>query len=148
LTALDSKLGPLSEINRTIRENRIADYRSPALALGIRPVEFGHGISRWSWNEQPAAAINPFGTLSGGYLALFVDELFSTAIGSMLEDGEWAVTVEIKCSYLRALRPGVIEGSAHVIRRAHSIAFLEGRVLDSEGKPAVSASSTWSIGRA
>lgn len=144
----DAKLGPLSEINRIIRENRTADYRSPSLALGMRPTVFGNGTARWSWTEQPAAAINPFGTLQGGYLALFVDELFSTAIGSVLEEGEWAVTVEVKLSYLRALKPGALEGFANVIRRTRTIAFLEGRVLAPGGELAVLASSTWSISRA
>ncbi len=144
----DAKLGPLSEINRIIRENRIADYRSSSLALGMRPIAFGIGTARWSWAEQPAAAINPFGTLQGGYLALFVDEMFSTAIGSVLEEGEWAVTAEVKLSFLRALRPGAIEGFASVVRRTRSLAFLEGRVLAPSGEPAVLASSTWAISRA
>ena len=65
--------------------------------------------------------------MQGGYLALFVDEMFSTAIGSVLEEGEWAVTAEVKLSFLRALRPGAIEGFASVVRRTRSLAFLEGR---------------------
>ena len=144
----DAKLGPLSELNRIIRENRTGDYRSPSLALGMRPIAFGKGTARWSWSEQPSAAINPFGTLQGGYLALFVEELFSTAIGSVLEEGEWAVTVEVKLSYLRALKPGALEGAASVIRRTRTLAFLEGRILAPGGEPAVTASSTWSISRA
>ena len=144
----DSKLSPLSEINRIIRENRVAEYRSAGLALGMRPVEFGKGVARWSWNEQPAASINPFGILNGGYLAMFIDELCSAAIGSVLEEGEWAVTVEVKISYIRALKPGAIEGIGQVIRRTRTVAFLEGRILAPDGEPAVIASSTWSIGRA
>ncbi len=144
----DKKLGPLSELNRIIRENRTGDYRSSGLALGMRPIAFGPGTSRWSWPSQPQSAINPFGTLHGGYLALFVEELFSTAIGSVLEEGEWAVTVEVKLSYLHALRPGALEGFATVIRRTRAIAFMEGRVAAAGGEPAVTASSTWAISRA
>jgi uncharacterized protein (TIGR00369 family) len=143
----DAKPGPLIEINRIIRENRIAEYRSPGLAIGMRPVEFGKGTARWSWNEQPAESINPFGILNGGYLAMFVDELCSTAIGSVLEEGEWAVTVEVKLSYIRALKPGAIEGIGEVIRRTRTIAFLQGHIFAPNGEPAVTASSTWSIGR-
>jgi len=146
--AADLKLGPLGEINRVVRENRIADYRSSGLALGMRPLDFGQGTARWSWNEQPAAAINPFGILNGGYLALFVDEICSTAIATVLEEGEWAVTVEVKLSYIRALKPGTIEGFANVIRRTRTVAFLEGRILAPAGEAAVIASSTWSIARA
>ena len=51
-------------------------------------MEFSAGTSRWVWSHQPAAALNPFGTLQGGYLAVFIDELFSTAVASVLEVGE------------------------------------------------------------
>jgi len=100
-----SNRGPLTERNRLIKENRVADYTSPNLALGMVPVEFGVGISRWVWRAQPAVALNPFGTLQGGYLTVFIDELLATAIASVLEDGEWAMTAEFKINFLRALSP-------------------------------------------
>src|SRR5260370_42640926 len=147
--ASEKKLGPLEEINRILKENRIDQYRSPNLALGFEPVEFSPGASRWAWKEQPELALNPFGTIQGGYLALFVDELFATAIGSVLEEGEWAVTADLRISYLRAIRPGPLEGSAKVLRRTRNICFLEGKVSGSgSGETVVSASSTWAISRA
>ena len=146
----ESKLAPLESINRLIRENRVGDYLSPNLALGMRPLEFGAGTSRWSWETQPPTVLNPFGTLQGGYLALFVDEMLSTAIGSVLEAFEWALTAEVKISYLRALRPGALIGSARVIRRTRSLAFMEAAIVASgnDAGPAVLASSTWSIAKA
>ncbi len=144
----DKTLGPLTELNCLIRENRVGDYRSSNLALGMRPLEFGAGAARWSWEAQPPVTLNPFGTLQGGYLALFVDELLSTAIASVLEEGEWAVTAELKLSYLRALKPVPLEGLANVVRRTRALAFLEARILLPGGEPAVSASSTWAISRA
>src|SRR5258707_15271745 len=117
--------GPLTERNRLIKENRVADYTSPNLALGMVPVEFGSGTSRWVWRAQPALALNPFGTLQGGYLAVFIDELLATAIASVLEDGEWAMTAEFKINFLRALTPAPLEGSGQVLRRSRGLAFLE-----------------------
>ncbi len=75
-----SNRGPLTERNRLIKENRVGDYTSSNLALGMAPVEFRAGTSRWVWKVQPAVALNPFGTMQGGYLAVFIDELLSTAI--------------------------------------------------------------------
>jgi uncharacterized protein (TIGR00369 family) len=135
----------LVELNRLIRENRVAEYPSPNLALGMRPLEFGAGTSRWAWTDQPPAVLNPFGLVQGGYLAIFVDELCSTAIASVLEGGEWSVTAECKISYLRALRPGAIEGTAAVIRRSRSLAFLATEVRGADGQLAVQASATWAI---
>ena len=102
----ESKLAPVDSINQLIRENRIGDFSSPNLALGMRPLEFSLGASRWVWESQPPPVLNPFGTVQGGYLAIFIDEMFGTAIASVLEAGEWAVTAEVKLTYLRALRPG------------------------------------------
>jgi uncharacterized protein (TIGR00369 family) len=142
-----SPLRALSEINRIIRENRVADYATPSRALGMRPSEFGPGTSRWDWREHPAQVLNPFGTIGGGYIGIFVDEMFSTAIGSILEDGEFAVTAEIKLSYLRVLIPGAITGTARVLRRTRALAFIEASVISPAGEVAATASSTWSISR-
>ena len=141
----EKTLGPLIEINRAIRENRIADYRSPNLALGMRPIAFEGGRSQWEWLQQPSSTCNPFGLIQGGYLALFIDELLGTAIGSVLEEGEWAVTAEMKLSYLRPVRPGAMKGAARVVRRTKSVAFLEARVEQTPEEASVLASSTWSI---
>ncbi len=144
----EAKLGPVEEINRILRENRVSEYRSPNLGLGMRPLEFTPGSARWAWENQPPAVLNPFGTLQGGYLALFIDEMLSTAIGSVLEAGEWAVTAEVKISYLRALRPGPLSGMARVVRRTRSLAFMEASLTIADGALATMASSTWAISKA
>jgi uncharacterized protein (TIGR00369 family) len=138
---------PLVELNRIIREGRVDEYPTPVRALGMRPVEFGPGKSFWIWEAQDQAEINPFGTLQGGYLAVFVDQILSTAIGSVLEENEWAVTAEIKLSYLRALTPQPIEGRGRVIRRTRNAAFMEAEVTNAAAEVAVLASSTWVISR-
>src|SRR5260221_10484994 len=137
--------GPLTERNRLIKENRVADYTSPNLELGMVPVEFGSGTSRWVWRAQPALALNPFGTLQGGYLAVFIDELLATAIASVLEDGEWAMTAEFKINFLRALTPTPLEGSGRVLRRSLGLAFLEAQLATEHAEIAVTASSTWAV---
>jgi len=144
----ESSPGPQDSINRLIRENRLGDFSSPNLALGMRPTNFGPGTSRWAWDSQPPSVLNPFGTIQGGFLALFVDEMFSTAIASILDSGEWAVTAEVKISYLRALRPEAITGEAEVIRRTRALAFMQASIISGRGEVAVTASSTWAISKA
>jgi uncharacterized protein (TIGR00369 family) len=141
------KLSPLTELNRIIREGRVAEYQSPNLTLGMKPVSFESGAAKWEWPQQAPSALNPFGTIHGGHLAIFIDELFSTAIGSILETDEYAVTAEMKISFLRPLRAGALEGSARVLRRARQIAFLEAVVHPPNEQAAVMASSTWAITR-
>jgi acyl-coenzyme A thioesterase PaaI-like protein len=65
----------------------------------------------------------------------------------VLEEGEWAVTAEVKISYLRALQPGALDGSARVLRRSRTLAFLEAEVSGLGGGVAIRASSTWAISR-
>ncbi len=143
----ESKLAPVDSINQLIRENRIADFASPNLALGMRPLEFSLGASRWSWESQPPSVLNPFGIVQGGYLAIFIDEMLGTAIASVLETGEWAVTAEVKLTYLRALRPGPLGGDARVVRRTRALAFMEASIANAKGEVAVTASSTWVIAK-
>jgi uncharacterized protein (TIGR00369 family) len=140
-----SNRGPLAERNLLIKENRVGEYTSPNLALGMTPLEFGAGTSRWTWNAQPPEALNPFGTVQGGYLAIFVDELLQTAVASVLEDGEWAMTAEFKINFLRALTPAPLSGRAHVLRRSRNLAFVEAQVKTADGQIAATASSTWAV---
>ncbi len=88
--ASESRLRPVAELNRIIGENRISEYESHNLMLGMRPEDFTKGASRWVWTAQPAHAVNPFGTVSGGYLAVFIDEMFAAAIASLLDEGDLA----------------------------------------------------------
>jgi uncharacterized protein (TIGR00369 family) len=139
--------GPLIELNRLIKDNRVAEYSSPNLGLGMRPLAFGAGTSQWLWEQQPPAALNPFGTVQGGYAAILIDEMFSTAIASVLEEGEWAMTAEFKINFLRAMIPKPWRGEARVLRRTRSLAFLEARITDQNAAVAVTAASTWAIAR-
>jgi acyl-coenzyme A thioesterase PaaI-like protein len=63
----------------------------------------------------------------------------------MLEAGELAMTAEFKVTFLSALTPGRLEGTARVIRRSRSLAFLEAQVAGEDGQAAVTASSTWAV---
>src|SRR5271154_3765401 len=134
---------PLTEINRLIKENRVGEYVSPNRALGMRPLAFGTGTSQWLWDHQPPPALNPFGTIQGGYITILIDEMLSTAIASVLEEGEWAITAEFKVSFMRALGPGPCDGEARVQRRTRALAFLEAQITDQTGTVAVTATSTW-----
>jgi uncharacterized protein (TIGR00369 family) len=149
MPVLDESLrrSPLTELNRLIKDNRVSEYSSPNLALGMRPVAFGAGTAQWVWEQQPPSALNPFGTVQGGYVAILIDEMFSTAIASVLEVEEWAMTVEFKVNFLRALNPEPLHGDARVLRRTRFIAFLEAQITEQNGAVAVTASSTWAIAR-
>jgi uncharacterized protein (TIGR00369 family) len=71
--------------------------------------------------------------------------MLSTAIASVLDEGEWAVTAEFKVSFMRTLNIGPWNGEARVLRRTRALAFLEAQIGDQAGTLAVTATSTWAI---
>jgi uncharacterized protein (TIGR00369 family) len=111
----------------------------------MRPLVFAVGTSQWFREHQQSTTLNPFGTVQGGYVTVLIDEMFSTAIASLLEEGEWAMTAEIKINFLRALNPKPWRGGGRVLRRARSIAFLDAQITDQNGTVAVTATSTWAM---
>lgn len=144
----DRRPKPLQDINRAIRAGDLEAYPSTNTALGMRPVEFSRGASQWIWQPIARQALNAFGTIQGGYWAVFLDEAMATAVASVLEDGEWAVSAEIKLSYLRSATDQThVKGQAKVIKRSRTLAFLEAHASDHGGRVLVSASATFAIGR-
>jgi uncharacterized protein (TIGR00369 family) len=55
------------------------------------------------------------------------------------------MTAELKINFLRAVRPAPLTGSARVMRRTRTLAFLEAQIETEDGKIAVTASSTWAV---
>src|SRR5215204_870172 len=70
--------------------------------------------------------INPVGNVQGGFLAAMLDDTLGPALVATLEDGQFAVTLGLKVSFLRPARLGRLVGRGRVVHRGGSIAFLEG----------------------
>src|SRR5215831_10457908 len=86
-------LSPLEQLNQALRDNHPEAYVSTLhRELGLQPVRFSPGVSHWEWDATQARVLNPFGYVSGGYLTVFADEVLASAIGSVLEPGEFATT--------------------------------------------------------
>ena len=90
---------------------------------------------------------NPMGKVQGGFLAAMLDDTLGPALVATLPDGEFAVTLELKVSYLRPVAPGRITGTGRVVHRGGSIAFLAGELRDDAGQVLASATATARIVR-
>lgn len=142
-------LTPLEKLNRALRDNRPEAYLAPLhRALGMRPLQFGPGTSLWEWDAVQDHVLNPFGLVSGGYLTVFADELLGSAIGSVLADGEFATTAELKMSFLKPVSKGVIRGEGKVLRKGKRVAFVEACIKNARDELVATVSSTWTIGTA
>lgn len=85
---------------------------------------------------------NPHGQVQGGFLAAMLDDTLMGALATLLEPNEFATTLEIKVSFLRAAGLGKLRGEGRVVRRGRSVAFLEGSLHSESGEEMATASAT------
>jgi uncharacterized protein (TIGR00369 family) len=98
--------------------------------------------------EATEAFLNPAGFVQGGILAAMLDEAMGPVVAATSREPVLAQTLEMKTSYLRGARPGTILGEGRVLHRGREIAFLEGRLLDSQENLIAAASATVRLMRA
>ena len=140
---------PLSALNRAIRENDLVEVtRQLGPEPGMRAVEFAPGLSRWQWEATAARVVNPFGFVRGGYLSVFAGALIDSAIGTALAEGELATTAEMKISYIKPAKPGVLQGEGRIVQKGSRVAFVEARISNAQGDLVASVTSTWTVMRA
>jgi len=139
-------LGPVEKLNRALRENRPDDYVSELhTSVGMQPKSFEEGTSSWTWTATLDRCLNPFGFVAGGYLSLFADELLASAVGSKLTEGEFATTADLRMSFLRPARAGLLNGTGKVIHRGRQSAVVDAEIFDEREKLVARATSTWII---
>jgi len=139
-------LSPVEKLNTALRENRPEDYVTPAhREIGLRPVRFGPGTSEWKWDASHSRVLNPFGYVAGGYLSVFADELLSSAIGSVMDEGEFATTAELKISFLKPVKKGQVKGTGRVLRKGQRVAFVEATICNAQDEVVATVSSTWTV---
>jgi uncharacterized protein (TIGR00369 family) len=97
------------------------------------------GFVRLKFEEQPAFR-NHFGNVQGGFAVAMLDAPIS--IAAYVKARAWLPTIEIKSSFLEALPIGPCIGEGRVLKLGKSLAFIEGRLLRTDGRPAVIATAT------
>ena len=126
----------------------IADGRLPdppmANLVGARMAFVGDGEVRMRCRPDESA-YNPFGTIHGGLLCTLLDFAAGAAVHSLLPAGVALSSIEIKVSYLMALRAaaGDIEARGKVLRIGRRVAFAEAHARN--GKRELVGQATSSI---
>jgi uncharacterized protein (TIGR00369 family) len=90
---------------------------------------------------------NPMGNVQGGFLTAMLDDTLGPALVATLAPEEFAVTLELKVSFLRPARPGQLTGHGRVLHRGGSVAFLEGDLRDTSDDVLATATATARIVR-
>jgi molybdopterin converting factor subunit 1 len=117
--------------------------RPPAYAklLGIRPLLAAPGHVRLEFCASEEL-LNPAGVVQGGFITAMLDEAMGPAALSELGPGFTVPTLELKVSFLRPVRPGIVVSDARVIHRGKSVVFTEATLTDEQGELLAKASGT------
>jgi uncharacterized protein (TIGR00369 family) len=84
--------------------------------------------------DGKADFLNPAGFIQGGIQAAMLDDTMGPAVW-LATDGElYTVTIEMNLQFLKPAKPGPLFGEATLVQLGNSIAFLEGRLLDGDGR--------------
>lgn len=98
--------------------------------LGIVFSEYGEGRSRCEL-EVRKELVNPHGVLHGGVIYSMADFGMGAAVYSTLADDELCATVEIKISYVSAVKSGHLVCDSRVVDRRRRLATIESEVRNS-----------------
>ena len=90
------------------------------------------------------SAYNPIGAVHGGLVCALLDAVLGCALHSTLPQGRGFTSVEIKVSYLKAVRlsSGLLTATGTVVKSGTRVGFTEGAVTDASNATVATASST------
>jgi len=90
------------------------------------------------------SAYHPIGAVHGGLVCTLLDSVAGCALHSTLPAGKGYTSVEIKVSYLKAVRAtsGLLTAVGTVVKAGSRVGFTEGVVTDESGAVVATASST------
>lgn len=102
-------------------------------ALGISFTELGEGVLRATMPVDPRTH-QPYGLLHGGASVALAETLGSSA-GVLMAGGNAVVGLEINANHLRAVRQGIVTGSARPLHLGRSTQVWQIDIADEAGKP-------------
>lgn len=112
------------------------------LGLEIDRVESGTAIARVGLDDRH---LNPNGVAHGAVLFALVDTAMGAATMSMLDEGRFCATVDIRLNFIRPAATGTLTAHTSVIKKGKAIVHLESRVTDDTDRLIATAAGTFAI---
>ena len=122
---------------------KAASHGTAMAALGIVFTEIGADFVRGTMPVD-ARTLQPYGLLHGGASVALAETLGSSA-GALMAGGNAVVGLEINANHLRAVRSGIVTGTARPIHLGRSTQVWEIRIEDEAGKPVCISRITLSV---
>jgi uncharacterized protein (TIGR00369 family) len=123
--------------------------------LAELPVAKLLGAEAIAWREEGERAemafvarpemCNLMGNVQGGLLTAMLDMAMAFSVICAMDEGFVVPSLEIHTSYIAPAKPGRILAEGKPVRRGRSIAFMEGRLTDPEGKLIATGTATGQI---
>jgi uncharacterized protein (TIGR00369 family) len=128
----------LDWIRRTYESNPIA------LLLGADPLACDPVAGRITIAfEAKPEFCNLLGSVQGGMLAAMLDLVMSfSVLCTMGGPGHVVPTVTMNTQFLSPAKPGRIVGEGAVVKKGRSVAFMEGRLRDRDGRLLTTATAS------
>ncbi|MGQ7830754.1 PaaI family thioesterase [Altererythrobacter sp. Z27] len=92
--------------------------------------------------RAPDSFITPRGSVQGGLIAGFLDEVMGWAHVWATDHAEAPLNLDINMTILKPVLAGALVGKGRVIRRGRRAIFLEGELFDPAGNLLARATST------
>jgi uncharacterized protein (TIGR00369 family) len=92
--------------------------------------------------HAPESFITPRGSVQGGLVAGFLDEVMGWAHVWATDQTEAPLNLEISMSLLKPVPAGPLAGRGRVVRRGRKVIFLESELFDAAGTLLARATST------
>lgn len=90
----------------------------------------------------PDSFITPRGSVQGGLVAGFLDEVMGWAHVWATGHEEAPLNLDITMSLLRPVKAGPLVAKGRVVRRGRKVIFLEGELFDKDGQTLARSTST------
>ena len=156
----------------TAQRTRTVTWEDPApgtaTGLAMPGIDYMHAVMRGELPAPPIAATlqfdltevgpgravftctpdesvyNPIGAVHGGLVCTLLDSAAGCALHTTLPQGKGYTSVEIKVSYLKAVRAGsgLLTATGTVVKSGSRVGFTEATVTDGSGALVATASST------
>ena len=125
-----------------LKEAAEARELPPAQALlGWQALELRPGFVRVRY-EASEAFYNPQGAVQGGFLAAMLDDAMGPAAFTLLDEGSFAPTLEMKVSFLRPARAGALIAEGSVVHQSRRFMHVDGNLKTEDGELIATATAT------
>ena len=89
-----------------------------------------------------AEFVNPAGRVQGGMLAAMLDDTMGPAVLVKSGGALYPSSIDMNISFLSGAKPGPLVCEAEVLRLGKTVGFVEGRLMDEDGRLLVRATSS------